>query len=765
MTENDKTIRHNDAKNNKPKAVSDETVIKNGKEQISSEVKENNNIDDIKTFKEFKIIKENEARGGEADTFIIENSSEKSFLKLYRKGIEPKQEVVKKISELSNNYNDYFIRIKQFGKDDKTNRYYEIMEYATGGNLKEYLEKNNITVKDKIALIQKINEGLNILHKNDILYLDLKPSNILLKGKNIQNIVLSDFGISNVLEAEQTMRFTQVRGTPQYMAPEMFSRAMRKESDYWALGMCIYELCYGKLPFAGLNEAVIALYITTKNIEFPEGPDVRFIHLMKGLLLRNYDNRYGFRQIENWVKGKNLPKVIMEEAIESKRSFELIGERYQTLKDLSSGFIKSEINWREAKKSLGRGEFSSVCEQNGDKKDQMFLDNLKNSSIDENLKLLRITYTYNKDLPLVIFGKKISVSNLYLYLGKYLNDKSTEGEKEIIEIMIKTSNLINYINEYFDLTKSNNIEYRVIVNIVKFINSIGLSEEDKIDYLKTLLDRYNNKQKLNGKDNKIMFSILEKEKFDPKSVKILKNYLGIKEPEIKLTNNVNWTSKTNPISNPIPKTSQSSSVNFKKIVKYVSTAIYSIALFYTIFFLFDKTFKNEKFRTNFWGSTTFVGIYDRIGFANLKEKELKMLSSIDETNVEYGYYFTIGRKNDAIKMLGRMIQNNNAGIFDKINYSILSFSGFKNMFLLVRLELFLVFIILIISSVIIKFIRSITILPKPLKWISNFLVWTYLAACIIFLIFTNGTPMLPESFIKIALFGIAIVTIPATYGT
>jgi len=276
-----------------------ETAILNEKEKLS-----------LTTFRNYRIVEELPARGGECDAYVVEESGKKMFLKLYRKGITPKIEVLEKLKKISLEIKEHVVTIFEVGKDEETGRYFELMEYIQYGSLKDNLEK----VKCKVdVVVKEIAEAIKALHERGIVHRDLKPSNVLIRNLEPLDLVLIDFGISSAMSEEMSKVVTKLKGTYSYMAPEELSGYFGKEIDWWHLGTIIYELLKNKNPFTGLSEAVIINTIVTQGIQIPEDIPERFKILLKGLLTRNYNKRWGYEQVKQWLNNvENIP-VFYEE--------------------------------------------------------------------------------------------------------------------------------------------------------------------------------------------------------------------------------------------------------------------------------------------------------------------------------------------------------------------------------------------------------------------------------------------------------------------
>jgi len=265
VVESDKTIIENNFN------FSDKTVIEDFSTSNDSLV--------LKTFREYNIIKDFEAIGAEADTYLIKKDNQEFFLKLYRKGIKVNEDILKLIYDLSKEY-EYFNEIIEYGYDERLQRYYEISKYQKKGHI-EKLDENSTK-----AFISQLNEALHILHQHNIIHRDLKPTNILIKNENPLQITLIDFGISSLLDKEFTKKLTTVKGTYAYFAPEAISGYIGKESDYFSFGMVLLSLL-DKNPFNSLDNAVIINTLVTKNIPIPSTIKSNYQALLKGLLTRD----------------------------------------------------------------------------------------------------------------------------------------------------------------------------------------------------------------------------------------------------------------------------------------------------------------------------------------------------------------------------------------------------------------------------------------------------------------------------------------------
>lgn len=128
-----------------------------------------------------------------------------------------------------------------------------VMQYVDGPSLKEYVrDEGPLTIEEAIDFTRQILDGLSAIHDQGIVHRDVKPQNVLLdKGKVAK---LTDFGVAAVpLESTLTSAGTTV-GTAAYMAPEQASgESVGPQADLYSVGVILYELLTGQLPFKGDN--------------------------------------------------------------------------------------------------------------------------------------------------------------------------------------------------------------------------------------------------------------------------------------------------------------------------------------------------------------------------------------------------------------------------------------------------------------------------------------------------------------------------------
>lgn len=127
--------------------------------------------------------------------------------------------------------------------------HYLVMPYMSKGTLDEYLQgKGSLTPEEAGNFLEQIASALQFAHERGILHRDIKPSNILLRDASYA--YLADFGIAKAQERESHLTHTGfLMGTPAYMAPELAEEPAGPGSDIYSLGVILYQMLTGQLPF------------------------------------------------------------------------------------------------------------------------------------------------------------------------------------------------------------------------------------------------------------------------------------------------------------------------------------------------------------------------------------------------------------------------------------------------------------------------------------------------------------------------------------
>ena len=186
------------------------------------------------------------------------------------------------------------VEVYDVGEDDGV--YYIVMEYIEGKHLKNLLKKRvKLTTTEAVDIMLQISDGLSVAHDSYIIHRDIKPQNIMILDNGM--IKITDFGIAMAMNSTQLTQTNSVMGSVHYLPPEQANgKGSTLKSDIYSMGILMYELLTGKLPFRGDNAVEIALkhlkepFPNIKDI-LPEVPQ-SIVNIIMKATAKNPDNRY-----------------------------------------------------------------------------------------------------------------------------------------------------------------------------------------------------------------------------------------------------------------------------------------------------------------------------------------------------------------------------------------------------------------------------------------------------------------------------------------
>ena len=187
--------------------------------------------------------------------------------------------------------------MKVFDNPDRS-QVYMVMEWIDGRLLRQILnEEKKLPIERAVKLTVRICEALEHIHAHGVVHRDLKPENIMVDAED--NIRLIDFGIAGNAGSRRLTfaNFSKNMGTPDYISPEQV-RGKRGDarSDVYALGVMLYEMLTGKVPFSGpnafavMNDRLVNQIVPPRNLETSITPQLQ--EILYRALEREPKNRY-----------------------------------------------------------------------------------------------------------------------------------------------------------------------------------------------------------------------------------------------------------------------------------------------------------------------------------------------------------------------------------------------------------------------------------------------------------------------------------------
>lgn len=185
-----------------------------------------------------------------------EYSSDEEFLKKFKREATA-------VASLSDNN---IVNVYDVGSEGDIN--YIVMEYVEGKSLKEILnEKGKLTTNQALAIAIQIGKALEHAHKNNIIHRDIKPHNVLVTPEGV--VKVADFGIAKSTDSATITNSSKVLGSAHYFSPEQAKgNVVDNRTDIYSLGIVLYELVTGRVPFDAESPVSVAL----KHIQEPPVP-------------------------------------------------------------------------------------------------------------------------------------------------------------------------------------------------------------------------------------------------------------------------------------------------------------------------------------------------------------------------------------------------------------------------------------------------------------------------------------------------------------
>jgi serine/threonine protein kinase len=230
--------------------------------------------------------------------------------------------------------------------------HYIVMEYVDGGTLEKYCDPQNLLPVERIVeIVFKSSRALDFAHRMGITHRDIKPANILHTGET--DVKISDFGAAQIATGETTQ--VSAVGSPAYMSPQQVKEhPLNHQTDIYSLGVVMYHLLAGRLPFYATNNFSLIYQIT--NVEPPPPSSYRpeippaVDRIVARAMAKEIEQRYA-----KWEEfSADLAEVFKSGHVGGQAPF-ADSDRFETLRKLSffERFTDAEL-WEVARISTWR---------------------------------------------------------------------------------------------------------------------------------------------------------------------------------------------------------------------------------------------------------------------------------------------------------------------------------------------------------------------------------------------------------------------------
>ena len=272
------------------------------------------------------------------------------------------------------------VEVYDVGEDNGL--YYIVMEYIEGKHLKQLLKKRgSLTLREVVDIMSQLTDGMSAAHDSYIIHRDIKPQNIMILENGL--IKITDFGIAMALNATQLTQTNSVMGSVHYLPPEQAcGKGATIQSDVYSMGILMYELLTGSVPYKGENAVEIALKhikeelpnVKEKNNDIPNS----IANIVKRSTAKNLKNRY----LDAREMNEDLKTCLNEERLDEE---EFIFE-----------FEEIEDN-KKSKKIVDELENTKIEEPKKTKKEEIKIEQIKEENMKSNenklLTVLAIVFT------------------------------------------------------------------------------------------------------------------------------------------------------------------------------------------------------------------------------------------------------------------------------------------------------------------------------------------------------------------------------------
>jgi len=238
--------------------------------------------------------------GGMANVYLAKDTilDRKVAIKVLRGDLSHDEKFIRRFQRealsVSNLSHPNIVEVYDVGQEN--DQHYIVMEYIEGKTLKQLLHKRgSLTLSEVIDIMNQLTDGLAHAHDAYIIHRDIKPQNIMIEDDGL--IKITDFGIAMALNSTQLTQTNSVMGSVHYLPPEQANgKGSTIKSDIYSLGILMYELLTGNVPFKGDNAVEIALKHLKEKIPSIRRQNPTIPQSVENIVLRatakNPKNRY-----------------------------------------------------------------------------------------------------------------------------------------------------------------------------------------------------------------------------------------------------------------------------------------------------------------------------------------------------------------------------------------------------------------------------------------------------------------------------------------
>lgn len=263
--------------------------------------------------------------GGMANVYLANDTilDRKVAIKVLRGDLSNDEKFIRRFKRealsVSNLSHPNIVEVYDVGEED--GNYYIVMEYIEGKTLKQLLQKRGaLTLNEVIDIMTQLTDGLAHAHEAYIIHRDIKPQNIMIEDNGL--VKITDFGIAMALNSTQLTQTNSVMGSVHYLPPEQANgKGSTVKSDIYSLGILMYELLTGSVPFKGDTAVEIALKHMKEKIPSIRKQNPTIPQSVENIVLKatakNPKNRYDnvrdmYKDLQSALQRDNEKRLVYE---------------------------------------------------------------------------------------------------------------------------------------------------------------------------------------------------------------------------------------------------------------------------------------------------------------------------------------------------------------------------------------------------------------------------------------------------------------------
>ena len=263
--------------------------------------------------------------GGMANVYLANDTilDRKVAIKVLRGDLSNDEKFIRRFKRealsVSNLSHPNIVEVYDVGEED--GNYYIVMEYIEGKTLKQLLQKRGaLTLNELIDIMTQLTYGLAHAHEAYIIHRDIKPQNIMIEDNGL--VKITDFGIAMALNSTQLTQTNSVMGSVHYLPPEQANgKGSTVKSDIYSLGILMYELLTGSVPFKGDTAVEIALKHMKEKIPSIRKQNPTIPQSVENIVLKatakNPKNRYDnvrdmYKDLQTALQRDNEKRLVYE---------------------------------------------------------------------------------------------------------------------------------------------------------------------------------------------------------------------------------------------------------------------------------------------------------------------------------------------------------------------------------------------------------------------------------------------------------------------